>query len=60
MGSVPHHAATLAVSPAMYDGLLDATAATLAATIPPERTDEAALWARMTEELRAQIAQSAL
>jgi hypothetical protein len=60
MDSVPHHAATLGVPPAMYAGLLDATAATIAETIPPHRSQEVELWRQVSDELREQIERSGM
>jgi hypothetical protein len=51
--SVPHHQDTLDVPLSWYQGLVDATIAVVAETIPPERADEHAVWAEIQAVLGA-------
>jgi hypothetical protein len=51
IGTVPHHAETLDVPPALFTGFLDAVADTVAETIPPDHAAERALW----DEIRADL-----
>jgi len=57
LGSVPHHNDTLEVPPAIYQGLLQATAAIIGDTIPAENLLEQAAWQSLREQLAAVIEQ---
>jgi hypothetical protein len=59
LGTVPHHADTLNVPPELFTGLLDAVAATVADTIPPENVDERALWNAIRADLTGVIGEAA-
>ncbi|MCH7629820.1 MULTISPECIES: hypothetical protein [Novosphingobium] len=59
-GSVPHHAETLDVPPAMFTGLLEAVCDEIIATIPADVGDELQLWQSLRADLVALIARAAL
>lgn len=59
-GSVPHHAATLAVPPAMFTGLMEAVCDEIIATVPADEADELALWYGLRTDLVGLIARAAL
>ena len=57
-GSVLHHNDTLQVRPEWYGGLIDATAAAIAQTIPANQDAEHAAWQKLCRELREVIESS--
>ncbi len=59
-GSVPHHAATLDVPPAMFTGLMEAVCDEIIATIPADEADELRLWEGLRADLVALIDRAAL
>ena len=59
LGSVPHHAETLKVSPDWYGGLLEALAETIEETIPVWAVAERRVWREVHGELAELVEQSA-
>lgn len=59
-GSVPHHAATLDVPPAMFAGLMEAVCDEIVATIPAGESHELELWQSLRADLVALITRAAL
>ena len=55
-GSVPHHKETLAVPPAWYRGLMEATIEVIAGSIPPGHPAELDLWNDIRRRLGEEIA----
>jgi hypothetical protein len=54
--TVPHHDQTLEIRPGWFDGLFDAVNVVIAGTIPADAQAEQQLWAKITDDLRAAVA----
>lgn len=60
LSTVPHHIETLHIEPRHFSELINAVCETIVATIPPERSEELAVWKELRGELIALFDASAL